>query len=256
MYQCNIIGYPLKKPRSVKIWKKYFKQKKISSNMIPLEVKPNDLKSFFKKTKMNKNFLASAVTSPLKIKAFKYIIPGDLISKRAGSINFLIKKKDKIFGYNTDIISLIQIIKKFKKKNILIIGLGGVGLPLLKVLSDLSFNIQAISSKKKIRSTNKNIYTKFKDANFNKIGLIINCTPLGSDLNKKLLNKLPIPKEFFEIIKKNKIRVLDIIYKPKNTPLYKMCKKYKIQHSNGIKMNSLQAEIALQLIHNYLKNEK
>ena len=70
------------------------------------------------------------------------------------------------------------------------------------------------------------------------------------------MNKLPIPKEYFEVIKKNKIRILDIIYKPKNTPLYKVCKKYKIQHSNGIEMNSLQAEIALKLIHNYLKNEK
>ena len=151
MYQCNIIGYPLNKPRSVKIWKKHFKLKRISSKMDPLELKKMELKFFFKKIKDDKNFLASAITSPLKIPSFKFVIPGDLISKKAGSINFIIKKRNKIFGYNTDIISLIKIIKDYKKKKLLIIGLGGVGLPLAKVLSvSKKFSVYALSSKKKL----------------------------------------------------------------------------------------------------------
>lgn len=257
MHQCNIIGYPLNKPRSVKIWKKHFKLKKIVSKMVPLEVKKKDIQFFFKKIRENKNFLASAVTSPLKIPSFKFIIPGDLISKKAGSINFIIKKKNKIFGYNTDIISLIEIIKKYKKKNILIIGLGGVGLPLSKVLSiSKKFNIYALSSKKNFKINKIKIFKNFKDVNLDKIDLIINCTPLGSDLSKKFLNKTPISKYFFTKIEKNKIQILDIIYKPKKTPLQELCKKFKVNYSNGVEMNSLQAKIALQKIDHYLKRKK
>ena len=116
MFECYIIGYPLNKPRSVKIWKNYFKLKNINSSMSSLEVKKNKLKQFFNGISNNKNFLASAVTSPLKIISYKYIIPGDIITKRAGSINLIIKKKNLFYGYNTDIISLIKIIKKYKKK--------------------------------------------------------------------------------------------------------------------------------------------
>ena len=234
MYQCNIIGYPLNKPRSVKIWKKHFRLKKIASKMEPLEVKKKDLQFFFNKIKEDKNFLASAVTSPLKIPSFKFIIPGDLISKKAGSINFIIKKK-----------------------NILIIGLGGVGLALAKVLSiSKKFNVYALSSKKNFKINKIKIFKKFKDVNLDKIELIINCTPLGSDLSKEFLNKTPISKYFFPKIKKYKIQILDIIYKPKKTLLHGLCKKFKINYSNGIKMNSSQAKIALQKIDYYLKRKK
>ena len=257
MYQCNIIGYPLNKPRSLKIWKKHFRLKKIASKMEPLEVKKKDLQFFFNKIKEDKNFLASAVTSPLKIPSFKFIIPGDLISKKAGSINFIIKKKKNFFGYNTDIISLIEIIKKYKKKNILIIGLGGVGLALAKVLSiSKKFNVYALSSKKNCKINKIKIFKKFKDVNLDMIELIINCTPLGSDLSKEFLNKTPISKYFFPKIKKYKIQILDIIYKPKKTLLHGLCKKFKINYSNGIKMNSSQAKIALQKIDYYLKKKK
>ena len=74
MYNCYIIGHPLNKPRSVSIWKKYFRQKKIKSNMKPVELKPENLSLFIKNIKQDRNFLATAVTSPLKIKAFKYNI--------------------------------------------------------------------------------------------------------------------------------------------------------------------------------------
>lgn len=93
MYNCFIIGYPLKKPRSVVIWKKYFKKNKIKSTMDPLEVKISKLSNFIKKIKKNKNFLATAVTSPLKILSYKFIKPGDKISKSAKSVNLIIKKK-------------------------------------------------------------------------------------------------------------------------------------------------------------------
>ncbi len=253
MYNCFIIGYPLKKPRSVVIWKKYFKKNKIKSTMDPLEVKISKLSNFIKKIKKNKNFLATAVTSPLKILSYKFIKPGDKISKSAKSVNLIIKKKEKLYGYNTDIISLIQIIKKYKKNNILIIGLGGVGMPLYNVLSKIKkYKISVLTRNKNNPYKYKNCYNSFDQIKSN-INLVINCTPLGSNLKKNYINKTPISNDIIKNFFKKKVRVLDIIYKPKNTVLNKICKKYGISYSNGIEMNTLQAKIALKLINNNLK---
>ena len=255
MYNCYIIGHPLNKPRSVSIWKKYFRQKKIKSNMKPVELKPENLSLFIKNIKQDRNFLATAVTSPLKIKAFKFINPGNLISNLAKSVNFIIKRNNKLFGYNTDVISLIEIIKRIKKKKkILIIGLGGVGLPLSKVLiSAKSYTVSALTSKKNVNIKRLTLYKKINDIKDFDFDLVINCTPLGSDLKKNYIKKSPISEKFIKKYHKKRFKVLDIIYKPKVTKLQNICRKYDIKYFNGIEMNTLQANIALKLISNYLK---
>ena len=245
MYNCHIIGFPLNNPRSVSIWKKYFKKNKIKSTMSPIEVKPNKLADFINKIKKNNKFL---VTTPLKINAFNYIIPGDNIAHSAKSINLIIKNKN-LYGFNTDISSLIKIISKYKKKNILIIGLGGVGLPLSRVLSEIkNYKISAITRRKNNKIKNVKLYRSFNEIKNFKFDLIINCTPLGSDLKKKYLDKSPISEKIMKKIYKNNFNVLDIIYKPKKNKLFQICKKFKIDYENGLRMNTLQASIALKLI--------
>ena len=76
--------------------------------------------------------------------------------------------------------------------------------------------------------------------------IIINCTPLGSNLKREYISKLPLPKNFFKTINRDNL-IFDIIYKPKNTKLKSLCKKYKIEYINGLEMNSVQAIKALNL---------
>ena len=77
--------------------------------------------------------------------------------------------------------------------------------------------------------------------------MIINCTPLGSDLKKEYINKSPIKENIFKLINK-KTFIFDVIYKPKKTKLFFLSKKYKIRYSNGLKMNTIQAESALRIL--------
>ena len=65
---CSIIGYPLSKPRSVKIWKNFFKKKRINIQMFPIEIKKNLFNNKINELLHDKNFLASAVTMPYKKK--------------------------------------------------------------------------------------------------------------------------------------------------------------------------------------------
>ncbi len=253
-YNCYIIGYPLNNPRSVKLWKNFFKKKKIPSSMEPYEVKKKYLKKFFFNIKKNKKFLASAITTPLKIDAFKYAFTDDVCSKRSESFNLIIKKNNKIYGYNTDILALLKIINKFKFKSVLIIGLGGVGLALAKVLRHKKNVIYTLSRNTTIKNDKKVVsFRNVNEIDFNKINLIINCTPLGSDLKKQYIKKSPLSIKTLQIVKSKKIKIIDIIYKPKKTLLSKMCKKLNINYSNGIEMNTFQAKIALDKINSYLK---
>jgi len=246
MRQCYIIGYPLKKPRSIFLWKRFFKKHKINSSMNSLEVKKNNVNIFIKKIKKNKNFLASAVTMPIKKEIYKYITPGDTVARITKAINFILKKNNKIYGYNTDILALLSLIEKKYLKNVLILGLGGVGNALFNYLKkNKSLKIFALSSKKK----GKNIFSNINKIDLSKITLLINCTPVGSGL-KNLKNKSPI--EFEELMKINKKSlVFDIIYNPKNTKLLNYSKKLNLKTSNGTKMNTMQADIALNML---LKN--
>ena len=61
---------------------------------------------------------------PYKKKVISKIIIEDKISKYSKSINFIIKKKKKIFGYNTDVYGALKTIKNFKKKIFVFMVLG------------------------------------------------------------------------------------------------------------------------------------
>ena len=124
---CLIIGHPLKRPRSVVLWRAFFKKKKLPIKMYPMDIKANFFALNIKKILQDSNFFASAITMPYKKKIKKYLIIKDKISKYANSVNFIIKIKKNIYGYNTDVYGAINSIKKVNKRNIVIFGFGGAG---------------------------------------------------------------------------------------------------------------------------------
>ncbi len=250
-YKCGILGYPLKKPRSIKLWKDYFKKNYINSSMLKFEVKKKNVKNFFSFIKKNKNFLATAVTMPYKQEVIKYVSSLDSFAKRSGAINLIVKKKNKLLGYNTDVYGAINSIKDELRQfnNILIIGLGGTGSAIF------NYMIKTFPKKNYFIKTSKNFFFKKKNIQtIKKIDekliknkfLFINCTPLGSDLKKIFKNKTPINKEIFPKINKSSC-IFDIVYSPKITILNKLSKKFNIKYLNGVRMNTMQAKKALKI---------
>ena len=112
---CHIIGFPLNKPRSVKIWRNFFKKKK-KITMTAKEIPPSQLKNFFSKIKSDKLFKATAITMPYKEKVINFIKYGNIISRQAKSINLIIKNKNSLIGFNTDVEGAMQTVKLVKKK--------------------------------------------------------------------------------------------------------------------------------------------
>ena len=256
---CGIVGYPLKKPRSIKIWKKYFRENNIKASMKKFEVSKKKLDNFIRFMKFNEKFLATAITMPYKITLFEKVKINDEFAKYAKSINLIIKKNSKLYGYNTDVYGALYSIKNNIKfyKEIIIIGLGGTGRAIFNYLSkkykNKSFII--ISSKKIKKTKNVRILKKINKNLFNKKQLIINCTPIGSNLKEVFLKQTPIPINFIKYINKKSF-IFDIIYSPKTTLLNKHCKKYCLNYKNGLLMNTIQAAKALKLVSKNLKYEK
>ena len=103
---------------------------------------------------------------------------------------------------------------------------------------------------KDLKSKKINFIKRNKRLDLSNIDIFINCSPLGSNLNQKYLNKSPIIEEDIKLAKKN-LFVFDAVYNPQQTLLSKICIKSKVKYENGIKMNTIQAQLALKEINKY-----
>ena len=246
----GILGHPLKKPRSIRLWKKFFKKKSIDAKMLPFDVAPSKLNFFFRSIKKNDKFKAMAVTMPYKKKVIKFLNKQDDYSKNAKTVNLIVKRKNFLIGYNTDVYGALMTVKKVIRfySTIMIIGLGGSGQSIFnfffKRFNNKKFYL--ISSKYRFKDPRVSINKSLNTDILKRKLLIINCTPLGSDLKKNFLHKSPIKLSLISKINKKSF-IFDIIYSPRKTLLSKFCKKHKLKYVNGLKMNTIQADEALKI---------
>ena len=248
---CGIVGYPLKKPRSISIWKKYFKRKKIYSEMNKYEIQPKNLKTFVQFIKNEKNFKATAISMPFKKKLIKYVDKLDNFAKKSKSINLIVKNRKILKGYNTDVFGAFETIKMHLSnyKEIVVIGMGGTGTSIFNFLQSKYPKKKFFVVSKKFKISKKNVFVIRNTNNkmFEKKKFIINCTPLGSNLKKSYLKLSPIPKTYFKRFNKKSL-IFDVIYDPKQTLLGKLARLNNIKFLNGLKMNTLQAKQALKIV--------
>ena len=185
---------PSKGARSPKLWNKVYKKKKMSTRMFPADLKKKNLKKFIEYLKKNSNFIGGSVTAPYKVEIMKYLDNLDKTSKKIGSINNILKKKNKLYGFNTDYFGAINSLKNFKdKKKILILGCGGAGKSVIyasinnfKSSKFFFYNRDSVKLKKYISRLavlkKIQILKRISDINFiSNFDLIINTTSIGFD---------------------------------------------------------------------------
>jgi shikimate dehydrogenase len=192
--------------RSPKLWNKVYKKKKIKCKMYPADVKLKNLKNIIKELKKDNNFIGGSVTIPYKEKIIKYLDEVDIASKKINSVNTIIRKNNKLIGFNTDYLGFGKSLERFKIKkqdSILVLGAGGAGKAVI------GFIIDNLKENKKyfFNRNHKKIISFLKKYNKNKIfvlkgykniskikdiKLIINTTSIGFstwfDSKKKFYN--------------------------------------------------------------------
>ena len=182
---------PSQGARSPKLWNKVYKKINSKCRMYPADVSVKNLKNLIKYLKVDSNFKGGSIAVPYKEEILKYLDEVDLSAKRIGSVNTIVKKKEKLIGFNTDYYGALSTIKNMNiKKNILIFGAGGASkaviLALMKKFKNCNyyfynrhlakFNfLKKFPYKKKIKILNNLNEVKI----INNIDLIVNTSSVG-----------------------------------------------------------------------------
>lgn len=185
----------------------------------------------------NPEYMGFNVTIPYK----KTIIPFcESISNEAekiGSVNTVIKKDGKLFGYNTDYAGFFALAKRgdieFNDKRVAILGSGGTYKTAYAVVKDCGA--------KEIISVSRNGEFNYNNiSEWNSCEIIINTTPVGMypDNGESIID--------LDDFKKLE-GVIDVIYNPLKTKLVFEAQKRGIKAVGGLYMLVFQAKEAFEI---------
>lgn len=243
----GIFGDPVSHSLSPIMHNDWFAKYKLNCLYLAFDVLPKNLKTAVESIK-TLNILGVNVTVPHKVEVIKYIDIVDSAAKTIGSVNTIVNKKGKLYGYNTDWQGFITDLKRkkvnLKGKSVLVVGAGGAAKAILYALMKLKVKKIFLTSRtfdkaKLIAKKYKNVSVvdiKKIPANFlENIDCLVNCSTCGM----KKEDKLP-----FRIKGVNKkIIFYDIIYN-KETPFKKFAEKNKIKFFSGEGMLIYQGAVS------------
>ncbi len=187
-------------------------------------------------------FDSANITVPHKEAAFKACDEVVGIAKKIKAVNTIVKKDQKLIGYNTDAPGFFESIKEFQGiKKALLLGAGGTAKAIAHILKENSI-------KPTILNRSKNRLTYFKDNGFlaysweefrvDRYDIIINTTSAGLSNDA-----LPLKRELLRELISHSNYCIDVIYN-KLTPFLKLSKELNKPYKDGSDMLLYQAVLA------------
>lgn len=249
----GIIGKPLNHTQSPKIFNAIFKKRNLACRYLPFQVEKEHLKNLILCMKLI-DVEGLNVTAPYKESVIPFLDGLDATAKESGSVNAIVRNKNRFIGFNTDGIGFSSALlekKGFssKGKNIVIVGAGGAAKGIAANLAKKGATHIAILNRtparaKKVVSFLKKQFPKTKWQAlglaqkgrrdfFAKADLLIHATSASLNLPLEYLPKTAL--------------VCDIVYKPLQTKLLKQAKHLKLSTLDGLWMLVYQAKWNLKL---------
>ena len=225
-------------------------------------IKINGIKAIYEKLKLNEDELEQIilqvkekkvnginVTVPFKKTVIPYLDELSIEAESTQSVNTISLKNNRVIGHNTDIAGFQTSIKNseysLEKKEILILGAGGVVPSIIFALTKMKPSKIMISNRTKEKAENlKNLFDNLDIIEWGNIpdfDMIINATSLGLKKEDKInldFSKTGTDKFFY-----------DVIYNPKETNFLKEGKKLGNKTENGKLMFIYQAFLAFNVWH-------
>lgn len=201
-----------------------------------MELTEKELDAFMR----SRSFKAINVTIPYKEKVIPYLYKIDSAAKQIGSVNTIVNKDGKLYGYNTDFPGMKAMILssgiEIKDKKVLILGSGGTAKTAIAVSKDLGAKeILTVSrTKSNDNITYNEAYDKHCDAQ-----VIINTTPCGMFPN---IETAAIDLTHFNSLES----VVDAVYNPLKTTLSLSAEKKGAKSVCGLYMLVAQAVYACE----------
>ncbi len=246
-----VIGNPIEHSLSPKLHNYWIKENNIDAVYDKKQLNENDIEGVISEIK-NDKIHGINVTVPFKMSVIPFLDQLTPLAKETQSVNTIFKKDNKIVGDNTDVGGFEKGLKyinyNLKKKNVFILGAGGVVSSIILALKRLGAAKIILSNRTKKKADNlKKRYMDLEIIDWGKIpdfDMIINATSLG------LKNDDQIKLNYAEI-GTNKL-FYDIIYNPRKTKFLSKAKQFGNQIENGKMMFVYQAQLAFRIWHNVL----
>ena len=202
-----------------------------------VEIEKDDLKDFM----LKKDFEAINVTIPYKEAVIPYLDEIDEPAKKIGAVNTIVKRGEKLYGYNTDFSGMLSLIGRLgisvRGRKIAVLGSGGTSKTATAVLTHLGareiLTVSRTTGPERIDY--EELYT-----NHNDVEIIINTTPVGMYPKN---SACPIMLDKFKCL----IGVIDSIYNPIKTNLILSAEEMGIKALGGLYMLVIQAVYASEL---------
>lgn len=195
-----------------------------------IEIPKENLKAFFEKREFN----GINVTIPYKTSIMQYLDFVDSSAKKIGSVNTVVNKDGKLYGYNTDYYGLLETAKHFNidfcGKEVAVLGTGGTSKTAYAVSKELGAKeIYKVSRTKKENALSYEEFCISKNPE-----IIINTTPIGMypETDCTALDIKPFSRLW---------GVIDCVYNPLNTKLVLHAKENGINAVGGLYMLISQA---------------
>ena len=252
-----IFAHPAEQVRAPTLFNKKFKELRLDSVMIPIDVPPSHLKDCLYSMRGIKNLLGGVVTIPHKVEIAKLCDKLGAGGKATGAVNAIRFEEDGILhGDNFDGIGFVAGLKAYghllKDKKILIVGAGGASRALaVELISEPidSLNItnrsfekahKVVQTVKSVRQTDKINAIEKENIDYADYDFVINATSLGM----KSDDPLPFPIIYLRA----DCVVCDIIMKPQDTKLLSAAKRSGIKVHYGKHMLDYQVSFIADFI--------
>ena len=198
-----------------------------------------------RKKMLDLNIKGANITVPHKEDAFRACDELDIFAKLVKSVNTIINKDGKLYGYNTDAPGFLQSISMLKElREILILGAGGTAKSTAVVLKEAGYNVTILNrSEGRLEQFKNDGFTTYSFDTFKNIknyDLIVNMTSAGLEEDT-----LPAPLDILKHTLPNSQMAIDIIY-GKETPFLKLAKSYGIPTADGSSMLLNQGVLAFE----------
>lgn len=220
-----VIGHPVDQSLSPKLHNELYRQLNIDAEYNKLDIKTRKLPTIIDQLRAGE-LQGVNVTIPYKEKIMPLLDEIKPRAKNIGAVNCIAMENDKVVGYNTDSIGLINVLDlrqvPIAGQPFVILGAGGAARSVVyALLRSMAGQITIINrSEKRARELIEDM-TSFNEATELKAGHLdginkdkqitwINCTSLGMG---NLADQSPVPMEYLA----NNHLVMDLVYHPLRT---------------------------------------
>ncbi len=267
----GLIGYPLKHSISP-----YFQQAALDYYQLDIryeawETSPEELETTVVKLRETQN-LGANVTVPYKEAVLPLLDGVDDLARMIGAVNTIVKKDDRLVGFNTDAHGFIEALRREghfdpEGKRVIVLGAGGVARAVCFALVQKKVGSLAITDGifERARALAENLACNIKEASpgskdlqpdvteflwqrlksaitFDNCDLIVHCTTIGMKHSPQE-GQSPLS---IEVIPRD-VLVYDLVYNPHPTPLLQLAQKAGANILGGLPMLVCQGAASFEL---------